>query len=235
MKSRLPPIAVPLLLALSACATDYTKSEAPNNLRVDGAATRVDIAFAPGSARLAAGEAAHLDRLVATGIIRPADRVTIATAGSPQLAEQRAAALSSALLAYGIVADRGPAETVPANHAILGIGRYTVSLPACPNWSSPPTAQYTNMPWSNWGCASAVNLGLMVASPADLVNGRTLAPADGMPAVSAVTRYLNDRVKPPPAPTASPFAASTGGTGGGGGGDTGGGGAPTGGAAGGTP
>ena len=63
MKSHSAPIALSLLL-LSACATDYTKSEAPNNLRVDGASTRVDIAFAPGCARLAPGEAAHLDRLV---------------------------------------------------------------------------------------------------------------------------------------------------------------------------
>jgi len=66
-----------------------------------------------------------------------------------------------------------------------------------------------------------------VASPADLVSGRTLAPTDGQPAVNAVQRYMTDRVKQPPAPTASPFAASTGG--GGGGGDTGaagGGGAP---------
>src|SRR4051812_13583826 len=204
MKRRAAPVALSLLL--SACATDYTKSEAPNNLRVDGASTRVDIAFAPGSARLAPGEAAHLDRLVATGVVRPADRVTIAAAGPPLLAEQRTAALSSALLAYGIVADRAPVEAVPANHAILGIGRYSVSLPPCPNWSSPPTAQYTNMYWSNRGCASSTNLGLMVASPADLVSGRTLAPADGMPAVTAVTRYLNDRVKPPPTPTASPFA-----------------------------
>ena len=232
MKRRAAPIALSLLL--SACATDYTKSEAPNNLRVDGASTRVDIAFAPGSARLAPGEAAHLDRLVATGVVRPADRVTIAAAGPPPLAEQRAAALSSALLAYGIVADRGPVEAIPANHAVLGIGRYTVSLPPCPNWSSPPAAEYTNMHSSNWGCAAATNLGLMVASPADLVSGRRLAPADGMPAAGAVARYLNDRVKQPPAPTASPFAASTGGGDGGAGGAPGGG-APGGGAGGGTP
>jgi hypothetical protein len=57
----------------------------------------------------------------------------------------------------------------------------------------------------------------MVASPADLVSGRTLAPADGQPAVAAVERYMNDRVKQPPAPTASPFSASTGGEAGGGG------------------
>jgi pilus assembly protein CpaD len=221
-------IVAALILALAACATDYSKSEAPNNLRVDGAESRVDVAFAPGSARLAAGEAARLDRLVAMGIMRPADRITIAAAGPPRLADQRAAALSSALLAYGIVAEALPLGPVAANHAIIGIGRYTVTLPPCPNWSSPPTAEYTNAHNSNWGCAAATNLGLMVASPADLVSGRTLGPAEGQPAVNAVQRYMTDRVKQPPAPTASPFAASTssGGDTGGGGGVGAGGGAP---------
>src|SRR5215470_7002027 len=217
MKARISFLALPLAWALAGCVTDYTKSEAPNNLRVDGAETRVDLAFAPGSARLASGEAARLEQLVATGVIRTADRITIAAAGPPRLADQRAAAVSSALLAYGIVAEALPFGPVPANHAIIGIGRYTVTLPPCPNWSSPPTAEYTNAHNSNWGCAAATNLGLMVASPADLVGGRTLAPADGQPAVNAVQRYMTDRVKQPPAPTASPFGAS----GGGGGGDTG--------------
>ena len=222
MKKRLYPIAIPMMLALTGCATDYSKSEAPNNLRVDGAETRIDLAFVPGSARLSAGEGARLDRLVAAGMIRPADRVTITVAGPPRLAEQRAAGISSTLLAYGIVADTLPLRTIPANHAILDIGRYTVTLPPCPNWTQAPDALYTNAYTSNWGCAAATNLGLMVANPADLVSGRTLAPADGQPAVAAVERYMNDRIKQPPAPTASPFAASTGG---GGGGDTGGGGA----------
>jgi pilus assembly protein CpaD len=219
-KTRLYPITLPLMLALAGCATDYSKTEAPNNLRVDGADTRVDLSFVPGSARLARPDA--VQQLVMAGRIRPADRVTIAAAGPPGLAEQRTAVISRELLAYGIVANSSPLETVPANHAIVGIGRYTVTLPPCPNWSSPPNATYTNAHTSNWGCAAATNLGLMVASPADLVSGRTLAPADGMPAVSAVQRYLNDKVKQPPTPTASPFAASTGG--GGGGGDAGGGG-----------
>jgi pilus assembly protein CpaD len=215
MKARLYPVAVPLMLALAACATDYSKSEAPNNLRVDSAETRVDLRFAPGSARLAQPDA--IRELVAAGRIRPADRVTIASAGPSGLAQQRNAVISRELLAYGIVADALPLETVPANHAILGIGRYTVTLPPCPNWSSPPNAAYTNAHTSNWGCAEATNLGLMVADPADLVSGRALAPADGMPVVTAVQRYLNDRIKQPPAPTASPFAPSTSS----GGGDTG--------------
>jgi pilus assembly protein CpaD len=227
MRIPLYPIIAPLILALAACATDYTKSEAPNNLRVDGAETRVELSFVPGLARLKPGEAARLDRLVATGIIRHADRVSISVAGPPRLAELRAANISSALLAYGIVADTLPVAPVPADHAVIGVGRYAVTLPPCPNWSSPPNATYTNAHTSNWGCAAATNLGLMVASPADLVSGRALAPADATITSNAVKLYLADKVKPPPTPTASPFAATTGGDTGGapGGGAPGGGGA----------
>src|SRR5262249_11883556 len=125
---------------------------------------------------------------------------------------------SRELWGYGFVAYALPREPVPPNHAILGIGRYTVTLPPCPNWSSPPGAEYTNAHNSNWGCAAASNLGLMVASPADLVRGRPLGPTEGQPAVNAVQRYMTDRVKQPPTPTASPFAASTGGGDSGGGG-----------------
>jgi type IV pilus biogenesis protein CpaD/CtpE len=187
MKIRLYPIAVPLLLGLAGCVTEYSKSEAPTALQVDGAQSRVEIAFAGGSDRLSPSQAGRLDRLVLAGNIRPADRVAIAAAGPPGLAGRRAAAISSELLRYGIVAS-------------------TLTLDV-----------FTNAFSSYYGCANATNLGLMVASPADLVSGRTLAPADGQPAVAAVERYMTDRIKQPPAPTATPFAASTGGESGGGG------------------
>jgi pilus assembly protein CpaD len=208
-------LAVTALLALAGCVTDYTKSEAPNNLRIDGAERRVELAFVPGSARLARSDA--IQQLVNSGRLRAADRVTIAAAGPPGLAEQRKAAVERELLRYGIVAEAVPGENISANRAILDIGRYTVTLPPCPNWSSPPQAEYTNAHDSNWGCAAATNLGLMVAQPADLVSGRPLGRADAGPATIAVNRYLADRVKTPPAPTASPFAP----TGGGGGSDAG--------------
>jgi pilus assembly protein CpaD len=226
MKIRLYPIAVALLLGLAACVTEYSKSEAPAALQVDGAQSRVEIAFADGSDRLSPGEARRLDGLVVAGNIRPADRVAIAAAGPPGLAARRAAAISSELLRYGIVASTQTLGTQPANRAIVAVGRYTVTLPACPNWSESLAVEFTNAFSSYYGCANATNLGMMVASPADLVSGRTLAPADAQPAVAAVQRYMTDRVKPPPTPTASPFAASS--SGGGGGGDTGGagGGAP---------
>jgi len=220
------PIVLPLMLGLAACVTEYSKSEAPDQLRVDGAESRRELAFATGSASLTPGELRKLDGWVLSGSIRPADRVVIAAAGPTGLAEQRAAAISRELLRYGIVTQTLALDAVPANHAIVAVGRYAVILPTCPNWSQSLSADFTNAFTSNYGCANTTNLGLMVASPADLVSGRTLAPADGMPAATAVQRYMTDRVKPPPAPTASPFAASAGG---GGGGDSGGagGGAPS--------
>jgi pilus assembly protein CpaD len=200
MTRNLNPLAI--ALALAACApgaAEYTKSEAPNRLEVDGATSQLALAFAPGSARLTAGEAAHLDRLIASGAIQQADRVAIAASGAPSLADARVAAISSRLLRWGIVADARPIASVPPNHAIVMVGRYAVTLPPCPNWSMPRANDFTNAPPSNFGCATAVNLGLMVASPADLAHGRTLAPADGKPAAAAVDRYLNDNITPLPA------------------------------------
>ena len=92
------------------------------------------------------------------------------------------------------------------------VGRYAVTLPPCPNWSMPRANDFTNAPPSNFGCANAVNLGLMVASPGDLAQGRTLAAADGKPAAAAVDRYLADKVQPLSAETG--FAVGQGGSGG---------------------
>src|SRR5439155_9378618 len=215
------PLAVVLLLGLAAWVAEYSKSEAPDELRVDGAETRRELAFAAGSAYLPAGEVRKIDQWVLSGNIRPADRVQIAAGGPPGLAERRTAAIKSELLRYGIVATALPIDTAPVNRAVVSIGRYAVTLPTCPNWSQSLSYEFTNALTSNYGCANATNLGLMVASPADLASGRPFTGIDGQPAVSAVQRYLTDKVKPPPAITASPFAA-TGGGGDGGGGATGG-------------
>jgi len=223
MKIRLYPIVLPLMLGLAACVAEYSKSEAPDTLRVDGANSRRELAFGTGSASLAPGELRKLDGWVLGGNIRPADRVEVAAGGPPGLAEQRAGAISRELLRYGIVTQTLAIDGVPANRAIVSVGRYAVTLPTCPNWSQSQSYDFTNAFTSNYGCATATNLGLMVASPADLVSGRPLTGTAAQPAAGAVQRYLTDRVKPPPPPTASPFS---GGGGGGGGGGEGAGGAP---------
>src|SRR6516164_6083865 len=230
MKNHLRLVVLPLTLGLAACAFEYSKSEAPDTLRVDGAESRHELGFAAGSAYLTPSELRQIDGWVLSGTIRPADRVAVAAAGPPGLAEQRAGAISRELLRYGIVTQTLVIDGVPANRAIVSVGRYAVTLPSCPNWSQSQSYDFTNAFTSNYGCATATNLGLMVATPGDLVSGRSFSGTSAQVTANAMQRYLTDRVKPPPSPTATPFG---GGGGGGGGGDSGGGGGgATGGAAG---
>lgn len=225
MRARLYPIAVPVMLALAACrpgVAEYSASEAPNYVTVNSAASQLHLRFLPGSARLAPRDAARLARLAAAGQIRPADRVSLAAAGSPRLAERRADTVAGVLLRYGIVAAPGRrAAALPPNHAILQIGHYTVTLPPCPNWSKSTPTDFANTLSSNFGCSTMTNLGLMVARPADLVSGLPVAAADGQPAIDAVDRYLTGKVYKPTS-VSSQSSAGGGGTGGGSGGGGGG-------------
>ncbi len=200
MKLHLQAIAAALLvLGMTACASQYTESEAPKSLTLDEAGTRIDVRFAPGSSHLLAGDAARLRGLAARGSIAPSDPVAVSAAGSPALAAARFEAIAEVLLPYRIVPSQRPLGGVPANRAIIETGRYLVSLPPCPNWSKNPQLDFTNAHASNWGCATASNLGLMVASPADLAEGRPVGLADAIPAAAAVQRYQADKVQLPSA------------------------------------
>jgi pilus assembly protein CpaD len=216
VKMRFYPVLFPVLLGLAGCAAEYSKSEAPTALQVDGVETRREITFAAGSTALGPGEIRKINDWVLSGSVRPADRVTIAAGGPPALAQARSSAIAKALLRWGIVATPAPLGDVAANRALVSIGRYAVTLPGCPNWSQSLEWEFTNAFTSNYGCDDATNLGLMVASPGDLVRGREFTQADAVPAIGAVNLYLTDKVKVPPEPTASPFAAPSGGGGGGG-------------------
>src|SRR5437879_247951 len=147
MKTRLHLLAIPVMLALAACRpgiAEYSESEAPKQLRVNQASSHITLAFAPGSAGLSVAEAARLHRMAVSGGVRPEDRVTVAAAGDPLLAEWRAEAIARELLAYGIVATAKQFAGVPRDHAIVAVGRYMVTLPPCPNWSQLPASDFTN-------------------------------------------------------------------------------------------
>jgi pilus assembly protein CpaD len=213
MKRHFLPLVLPALLMPAACqpaVATYTKAQAPAGLTIDSAARQIALRFLPGSDRLYPGERARLLRLAAMGGIRPGDRVQVAASGPPSLMARRQNAMARALLGYGIVALPIGLADLPPNRAVVEIGRYTVELPPCPNWSERPYSEFTNQPSSNYGCATATDLGLMAASPSDLVGGLPLAPADGEPAVDAVGRYLKGKV-PPPAAAGAPTPFSGGG------------------------
>ena len=203
-------MALSLALLVGACApvTSYTDAEAPKRLKLDTSTTQLDLHFAPGSAVLAWADAGRLRQAAASGAIAPTDRVVVATAGPPRLAEEREAAVSALLLHYGIVPVAG-SQDVPPNHAVVSVERTLVTLPPCPNWSKPSHSDFDNQPSSNFGCATESNLGMMVANPSDLAGGLALGPTAGEPAAAAVNRYLNDKVELPSANTALPIAVQS--------------------------
>jgi len=211
MNANLSFSALALALFVGACApvTTYTSAEAPKHLRLDTATSQLDLRFARGSAYLPSTDAAVLRQLAASGRVSAGDRVTVAAAGPPYLAEQRVAAVSSVLLHYGIVVAAEPLGDTPPDRAIVVIHRTLVTLPPCPNWSKPSASDFANQPSSNFGCATQTNLGMMVANPSDLASGLPAGTAAGQPAAAAVNRYLNDKVRLPTSNTALPVATAT--------------------------
>jgi len=84
------------------------------------------------------------------------------------------------------------------------VHRTLVTLPACPDWSGNPKIDSQNQPFSNFGCADAVNLGLMVARPSDLAAGRPSGTMDGEYGAAAVERYRQGKTKPFPEEGSNP-------------------------------
>ena len=87
--------------------------------------------------------------------------------------------------ASAIGADPGSGEV-----AVL-VTRAVVVPPDCTQPQPDPTLR----PEQPWGCFVNTSLGLMVANPMDLVEGRDLGPADGEQASAALRRYRQDEIK----------------------------------------
>lgn len=76
------------------------------------------------------------------------------------------------------------------------VHRFVVTTPRCPDWRKDPHTDDANSPSSNFGCANAVNLGLMVADPRDIVSGNETGAMDGERAAAGVKRYRDGKEYP---------------------------------------
>lgn len=206
--SLLRRLALPLAgTALAACSGPLpadSRYPAPSAMRVT---LTHEVGFAGTALQPSPAEAASLATFLGT---LPADRALSvqvvghrARAGDAVAAEQLATARTRAV--GRLVRERVEVEPLlllaAEGDALAGgevevrVDTVEVALPACPDWSRDPAFDYANLPLSNLGCANAVNLGLMVADPADLAGGRALGHADGAREAEAVTRYRTDKVK----------------------------------------
>lgn len=135
-------------------------------------------------------------------------------------AERVLAYLNLKRLRAGMVINDDP--KMPDDAVRLIVHRYQVTLPGCPDWTDKGGITHANQVHSNWSCANAVNLGLMVANPGDLVRGRNAGHGDGAAQVLGIQRYRQGETKPllgaassesPEAGTGSPTAGGEGGGG----------------------
>jgi pilus assembly protein CpaD len=199
----------------------WIEAGSPKRLEVDQAVYRHSVYFETDRAELTG---AQRDRLLAfLASVQPSERDVLRIEGHAderatdlynlELASERIQAVEGFLREHGYggmeVTSAAYGEAVPAvegsgpaawqrnRRAELILERYLVTLPACPDWSRQSGTDFANLPHSNHGCATASNLGLMVAEPRDLVRGRGIGPADGTHQAEAVVRYRTDKVKQP--------------------------------------
>lgn len=192
---------VALVFPVAGCAPQtsrWSPVEAPKENKVTFVRVGHVVRFAPGDDRLAVTEADRLAAFLARHEVGFGARVTLL---GPDMAttRRRMDAVAAALAPVGIKVVRGgPIEgaNVAPGELHVVVERHLVIPPACPDWSKPAGEDFTNYAGSNFGCATAVNLGLMVADPADLLGGRSLGPADGDVAAQSIERYRLDKTKP---------------------------------------
>ena len=168
-----------------------------------------DVTFADGEARLTNSQRQHLDSFLARLEAGYGDRFYVVAGrgrrGAPKqaaarLGERRRQAVMAFLelrrlrvlplrIEFGIDAPVGEAVKVI-------VRRYVVTLPGCPDWTGRPGISYDNATSSNFGCATAVNFGLMVADPGDIVAGRHPGLLDGEFAARSIERYRKGETTP---------------------------------------
>ena len=170
------------------------------------------------SRRLRAGFQPHRRRAIWPGCAQcgggglvPSDRVVVAVAGPPALASARFDAVAAALLPYGIVATPAPVAVGPerGRDPARALSRHLAALPQLEQAGRRRRRFHKHARHSNFGCADPVNLGLMVASPADLVEARPVALTEGTARRRGGERYLTDKVQLPIAANIGPIAAPT--------------------------
>ena len=201
--------ALVLALMMSACTSttveNWEQVKPEKRPEVQSVDHHHAVQFAGRSTRLSTFEEQQLARFLADiGAARDnqvviSPRITFADSGAgAQTARARAHAISRFLRARGLDPEivLTPTETAAGPSRVdVVVRQYLVTLPPCPDWTDRPGWNFGNQRSGNWGCATATNLGLMVADPADLVRGAGPQPAAAEPLVLSIDRYRRDEIK----------------------------------------
>ncbi len=192
-------------LSLGACGDsqpEWSTAQAPKHNKVSIARQEHVVRFAHGRSDLAPDEAARLAEFLGGqgGQSNAGATISVGPSTGPSSVgggRERAVREALSRRGYGTVdVIHTGSDTSGVNQVTVAVNRYVVTTPRCPDFSKAPEYNYTNTPSSNFGCANAHNLGVMVADPADLARGRPTGAQDGTQAVLGVQRYRVGKVTP---------------------------------------
>lgn len=176
--------------------------------RVEQVPVRHVVHFLPGADIMTAADRVALAGFLAGNGIGRGSTVALSVVNpnpaSGIRASNRLQAVSAALNQMGVATvmqpvtvDAGGSMFVGQADDIAVVAYSLAALPQeCPGYSTPITVDEAQRPIPVMGCSNAANLGMMAANPADLVQGRTLAPADGEAAVLSIQRYRAGEITP---------------------------------------
>ncbi len=174
---------------------DWSIVPKPRQVKVNQVQYSHEIAFDSSNAELSGKEGERIIAFLSNAAAARKDRFYLVSGHAEvpaSLSEARKVAVAEYLSGLGAQTSFLSSDFAvksPARDTVnLIIRRQVVSLPGCPDWSGELTT-YNNVQSSNWGCATASNLGLMVAEPGDIVHGRDEGYADGEYAATSINNY----------------------------------------------
>ena len=212
-------------LAMSACTdhrlvteATWKQQEAPAQPQVQRVDVQHVVPFAAKDLEMTDVEREALAMFVRQSNLQPGSHVSVAaptkTATQAARARNRLASVRNELQRMGISSSIVTAEATTnqstGDEIVVFAQTVAVLPPDCPGYNQPIALDYEWRPNTRFGCANAVNLGLMVANPNDLAQGRPLAAADAEPMAAGVARYRTDQTYPTSEGLASvPFRVTT--------------------------
>ena len=170
--------------------------QAPENM-VEVVTLRHLVSFTGSDRGLSVAESDELAEFIANNRLNAGDEIVVqAGAGSSSRAiNARVATIKTEFARRGLVAAESvaaPGSSTPAgNEVAILVTRAVVIPPDC----SVPQPRPGLRPDHYWGCHVDSALGMMVANPLDLVEGRELGPGDAAQATGALQRYREDKIK----------------------------------------
>lgn len=191
-------VAASLLASCGDSAPEYANADNPKTNRIALVRHEHVVRFAGNATTLEPEEAARLSRFLADDRSQSSATIAVGPGVSGAIASARATAVRQALASRGY---RSVDVLYVASADALNQVRVTTTAavaitPRCPDYSKPTEYNYSNTRHSNYGCADAHNLGVMVADPADLARGRDEGSEDGTAAVLGIQRYRAGKVTP---------------------------------------